>query len=226
MTVFEPKINGYPLDALNAYMTEYTVGECDYDNGYMLPPKSMMPVKLDGNVGLRPITIEMDFEGETMRDITIKISNLTAMLHKEAELFLPDGFYYTCVYSKASTPKEVAPWIMQVKFSLVGFRHGAMQTETFAESGTIFVDGNYPSSAAFTITPDEGTTEVTVNGITVQNMGGPVVIDGIKKTVMEDGINKFADTNITEFPLLDPGYGSIEIEGNCTVDVSYYPIYL
>ena len=226
MKLFDTEINGQILDVFKAHLVSYTVGACSYDNGYMSPPSSIFPVRLDGKVGLRSVVMTMDFEGDSFAEISLNISNLTAMLHKEALLFLPDGFYYTCVFEGASEPKEKAPWILQVKFTFSGVRHKALKTESFTQSGKMYVDGNYKSSAIVRIVPNTGTTEVTVNGITVQNIAGEVVIDGIKKTVMQNGVNKFADTNMTEFPYFECGENDVTINGNATVELSYYPIFL
>lgn len=223
---YETEINGQTLDMFNAHLCSYTVGACDYENGYMMPPNSMFPVKLDGNVGLRPIELEMDFEGDSISEIVMNISNLTAALHKNAEIFLPDGFYYTCVFDSVSTPEEQAPWIMRVTFSFLGVRHKELKKQSFTQSGKMFVHGNYKTAAIIKITPQEGTTEIKVNGITVKDLKGPVVIDGIRMTVMENGLNKFKDTDITEFPSLECGENDVTVEGSAVVEISYYPIFL
>lgn len=220
------KINGYPLEMFEAHLLNYTVGACEYSNGYFVPTNSMFPVKLKGNKGIRPITLELDFEGDSLKNITTNISNFTAMLQKGAEIILPDGFHYTCSYDSTTEPEEKAPWIMQVKFSLSGCRHRAMETATLTESGTISVDGNNETPAIIKIIPNENTQEVTVNGITVSNITDTVIIDGINKTVMENGVNVYANTNLTKFPVLQNGYNSIEISGNAIVEISYYPIFL
>lgn len=226
MALFDTEINGQMLNVFKAHLVSYSIGACEYNNGYMTPPSSIFPVRLDGKVGLRKVEMTMDFEGDSMAEISHNISNMTAMFHKEALLFLPDGFYYTCVFESVSDPKEKAPWILQVKFTFSGVRHKALKTESFTESGKLYVDGNYKSSAIIRIVPNTGTTEVTVNGTTVQNIAGEVVIDGIKKTVMQNGANKFADTNMTEFPYFECGYNEVTINGNATVEISYYPIFL
>lgn len=226
MKLFDTEINGQTLDIFKAHLVSYSIGACEYGNGYMSPPSSIFPIQLDGKVGLRSVEITLDFEGDSMAEISLNISNLTAQLHKEALLFLPDGFYYTCVFEKVSDPEEKAPWIMQTKFSFSGVRHKALTTENFKQSGKLYIDGNYKSSAIIKIMPSSGTTEVTVNGITVKNIIGEVVVDGIKKTVMQNGKNKFADTDMTEFPCFECGENDVTISGDATVEISYYPIFL
>lgn len=223
----DTRINGMLLKVFHAELLEYTVGQCDYSDGYILPSGRLIPEKLRSRVGLRPITLTIDFEGKSLYEITLEISKVTAMLRKEAKLLLPDGFYYWCEFDKASTPKQKAPWIMQVKFTLSGFRHGPMQYVTLSESQTIKVEGNYETPATLHITPDDGITEVTVAGITVTNLTGSVTIDGIYTTIMdENGLNKFRDApDMTAWPCLQPGENEIAVSEGATVEISYYPIY-
>ena len=223
----EPKINGHRLVEFGAEMVEYTVGPCGFDDTYVLPPSRIIPVTLASRVKLRTITVTMDFMAETAHEASLNISKLTAMLFGEVHLNLPDGFSYWCAYTKASTPKEKAPWIWQVKFTFVGFRHGEKETIILAGSTPIFIDGNVETPLIVKITPDEGTTEVTFNGITVSAMTGAVTIDGVYTTVLDaDGLNKFRDTDMTRWPVLQPGNAEITVSGAAVFEVSYYPIWL
>ena len=225
MTI-ETKINGRRLMDFGAEIVEYTVGPCDFDDTYILPPARVIPVPLTSRAKLRTITITLDFSG-TAHDVAMSISKMTAMFFGEVHLVLPDGFGYWCAYDKASTPKEKAPWIWQVKFTFVGTRHGAKQTILLSQSASVFIDGNVETPAIVTITPEEETTEVTFNGITVVNLSGPVTIDGLYTTVLDsDSNNKFADTDMTEWPKLQPGFFDISVSGAAVFEIGYYPIYL
>lgn len=227
MSGIVPRINGAMFSIYKAHLLSYDIDAVDYDNGYVLPPSSMIPVKLKYSLGLRGVTLKIDFEGETAKEITQRISDFTELLHEGAEILLPDGYTYNCVFKKASTPSKKAPWILQVKFTLEGYRHGALETATLTKTGGIFVDGNCVTPAILKITTSA--RSATVCGISVDNIGGEIVIDSYKKKVTQNGVNKFGDTNMTEFPKLAPGYKQIDVaaEGDAaiTVEVSYYPIY-
>lgn len=223
----ETKINGHRLVEFGAELVEYTVGPCDFDDTYTLPPSSIIPVYLSSRIKLRTITITLDFMAETAREAALAMSKLTSMLFGEVHLVLPDGFCYWSAYTKCSTPKEKAPWIWQAKYTFVGFRHGAKQTIQLASSMPIFVDGNIETPLIVKITPEDGTTEATFNGITVSDMTGAVTIDGVYTTVLDaDGYNKFADTDMTKWPTLQPGEAEIVVSEGAVYEVSYYPIWL
>jgi len=235
--MIDPKINGATFGTYGGHLLSYEIGACEYSNGYITPPTSMIPVKLRHTLGLRGVTLTMDFEGETENDIALNIAEFIGHLYNGAEILLPDGFTYFCVFKKASTPIEKAPWIKQVKFTLEGYRHGALETETLSASGSIFVDGNCKTPAIIRITT--ASTSITILGITISNISGVIEIDSYKKTVKqitggngapEVTTNKFADTNMTEFPKLSPGLTTVEISGTgnaaTMVEISYYPIFI
>lgn len=222
----DTRVNGLSLKAYHAELVEYTVSECDYDKGYILPPARLIPEKIKTRLGLRTVTITLDFEGDHLHEIATVISMFTAALRKEANLLLPDGYYYWCEYSKASVPKQKAPWIQQVKFTLAGFRHGPLEYRTVSGVKTIAVGGNYETPAIIRLLPDAGVTQISVNGITIRNVNGEVTIDGIYTTVHDAaGNNKFADTDMTAWPTLQPGDNTITISDGVTAEISYYPIF-
>lgn len=222
----QTKINGIPLESYKCDLLEYTVGASDFSKGYMLPSARIIPAKISSHIGLRAITLLLDFVGESDHDITMAISRMTADLRKEAHLLLPDGFYYWCEFGKCSAPKRKAPWIQQVKFTLYGFCHGPMQYETVAQSQTVVAAGNYETPAILHIIPDDGVDEVTVCGVTIRNLSGAVTIDGVKTTIKDDaGLNKFRDADMTEWPKLQPGENEITVSDGVVVEIGYYPIY-
>ena len=218
-------INGKALSVYGAKLVDYKVNACSYKNSYMLPPKSIVPIKLNGNVGLRKVDITLDVFGKSEGEIALAISQLTAELMNEANLVLPDGYHYYCVYSGASAPEEMAPWIWRVKFEFYGFRHGALESMEITHGMKVDIKGNFEAPVKYTIYPF-GDTTIKVNGITVWNATSSVVIDGMKAKVTMGEINKFGDTDIIEFPKMKAGLNTMEVVGDATVEMEYYPIYL
>lgn len=225
MPKIEAKINDNPLSVFNAKLVEYTINPCSYENGYFLPPKSIIPVRLNGNIGMRKVTIILDVIGNTESSIALSISNLTAVLIKRASILLPDGYYYNCVYDKMSTPEEKAPWIKRVKCEFYGYRHGARETIEISDGMVVSIKGNCEVPVKYTIEPGTDTT-VSVNGITVHGVTATTIIDGIAAKVTMDKLNKFGDTDMVEFPKMSVGHNKMYVTGDATVTLEYYPIYL
>lgn len=211
-----------------AKLLDYSVGSVSIKDSYLKRKTSIIPVKLKESIGTRDITLELEFEGDTCQEALLNISNLTAKLLQENDILLPDGFYYFCILDNVGAPKLKGCNFYEVKFTLVGYRHLAMEKEVFTETGSFIALGNLDAPAIITIENASGT--VVVNDITVKNISNKVVINGYDKTVMEtDGIaesNKFIDCTMTKFPSLEPGINLIEITGVAKVTIEYTPIFM
>lgn len=223
--VIAPMINDRLIETWGAKMFEPEIGACEYKNGYVSVPGKIFPVKLTGRNGLRSIKLTFDFVGDTPNDTAMAISDMTDELQKGADILLPDGFYYWCVYDSAGEQKRKAPWIEQVKFTLHGVRHGELEEEVLTASGKIAVAGNIETPMIVKLTPASSASSMTFQGITI-NSDEVVIIDGFYTTVKDsDGNNVFGDTNMTEWPKLKPGENTITMTGVSSAEISYYPIW-
>lgn len=221
----ETRINGSSLGLYRARLLDYSIGAVEYSDSYIKPAAKPFPVMLTPKIGLRELSLTFDFEGDDAREISKSISELTAVLMTNADIELPDGFHYWCVFDSASSQKHVAPWIDQVTFNLHGLRHEEMRTSRFTNSGKMVVAGNMKTPAIVKLTPATGVSSMSFNGITV-NSSIVVTIDGVNTTVENsNGVDVFGSTNMTEWPKLDPGDNMIIIVG-CTAEISYYPIFV
>lgn len=226
MSAIIPTINGSTLAAYGAELLDgYSVGAVEYTNGFLKPIDRAFPVKLRGKIGLRPITMTMDFSGDTEAEAVGHISSLTASLMQQANLYLPDGFYYWSSLDSVSAPKKVAPWIWQATFKFHGVRHGALATTTRTTSGNITANGNMVTPMIVKLTPTSGATSMVFNGVTF-NLNRAVTIDGVNTTVQDNnGMNVFGYTDMTEWPKLSPGSNAISL-ARCTAEIKYYPIFV
>lgn len=216
----------FPL--FKASLLDYRVGPPEISNSYLSWKNNIIPVKLNEAIGVRPLKIDLEFEGENPHEALLNISDMTAELLHETDILMPDGFYYFSILKSVSEPKLKGNSYYTVTFELVCYRHGAMVSKEFSSSGSIDVLGNHKAPAIITIENAAGT--VTVNDITVRNVNHKVIINGFDKTVFEtDDVvtsNKFKDCDMTTFPALNPGVNMIEISGAGKVTIEYQPIYL
>ena len=249
-------VNGNEIyDLFKANLLDYSVGPPVISNPYQESTVSVIPIKLNESIGVRPVTLKLEFEGDSLGEVFLNISNATAFFLGENEVQLPDGFFYHCVFDSIGTPVNKGSNFVTCDFKLVGYRHLEMQSQTFTESGVMNVLGNHKAPAIIKI--EDAVGDVTVNGITVTGISGIVVINGYEKTVMEyneDGEasaiaglavcgaaivgskktgsgeyvwkNIFIRCDLTKFPSLNPGINAINITGDATITVSYTPIFL
>lgn len=115
---------------------------------------------------------------------------------------------------------------------------------TTSNSGkTIDVEGNQETPCIIELTPSGAITTYTIKGaardpvtgeaedIVIKNLsaGKTVIIDGEACTVTEDGANKYADTEMWEFPTLVPGSNILTFVSSsvsCSVTIKYKPRYI
>lgn len=115
---------------------------------------------------------------------------------------------------------------------------------TTSNSGkTIDVEGNQETPCIIELTPSGAITTYTIKGaardpvtgeaedIVIKNLsaGKTVIIDGESCTVTEDGANKYADTEMWEFPTLVPGSNILTFVSSsvsCSVTIKYKPRYI
>lgn len=218
-------INGAPLSSFGAALLDYDSGGLSFSNNFFKADKRLKPTVFDPNMPLREVKIKCEFKEATDNDAEAKSSELAFALTKETELRLPDGFYYCGVLTKADKPKRIAAGIFTRQYSIKAYRHGEKETDVITETSVLQIKGNYPAMAKFSIVVSSG-TEFSIDGIDIIGItGSQIVIDGIEGLITEDGVNCFEKTNLTEFPILEPGSRTIPIEGTGTVTVEYYPIY-
>jgi phage-related protein len=114
-----------------------------------------------------------------------------------------------------------------------GYAYKAAITETLnhVSSKTINVPGNLATDAIVTVTVPIDTISITLTGlgedpITIKNLkvNVPRIINGEDGTVLEGTTNKFGDTDLWEFPSLQPGSNTIGVStANCIVEIKYKP---
>lgn len=160
----------------------------------------------------------------------IDISNLTSELLKGAVIEIDDGFIYECLLISTPLAKHLGRNYYEVSYTLSALQKGhevRVRIDKLQKRHKVL--GNYRASPIIIITPQKNINQITVLGITIRNLrvNHNIVIDSVKKLVLEDGINKFADTNLKKWPSLSQGEVMLE-KSSIDVDVTvvYNPVYL
>lgn len=164
------------------------------------------------------------------------ISGLIKQLEKCTIKFDDLSFYYDClIVSKSHKRLAQGRWYTLDVELKSGYAYKTAVTETLdhVASKTITVPGNLPTPAIVTITAPINTSTLTLTGfkdsITVNNLLAniPRIIDGEACTVLQAGVNKFIDTDMWSFPVLQPGANTIATSNsNCVITISYKPKYI
>jgi phage-related protein len=200
--------------------------------------KSNAPTAVGCKETFKLITCKFFFRGNSKQSVTEKISNLATVLKRCT--IQPDNsdFIYACTYDAAQqSPSKTQKYngLQQVFTTQLqsGYAYKPPVTVIMNNVTTkvINVDGNIATDATVTVTVPINTISLTLTGfgednITINNLHAniSVVISGEDCTVLENANNKFSDTDMWEFPSLQPGNNTIATStSNCTIQIQYKP---
>lgn len=216
------------MEEFGARLVSYQVAPTPVTNEYLEGYRTLMSPLMDTDVSKREIIILLHLKGSNQKEIADNENKLFSVIYKESELLLPDGYQYSCIFRDGSS-ESISHTLTEVEITLVGVRHlGLVAIPCTSESTEINCSSTVDTSCIIRIVPESPLENITVYGITVSNVSDPVIIDGIAKKVTMNGINKFPDTDLTEFPLLHPGINTISVSDSSSaiITVEYYPTFI
>ena len=183
--------------------------------------------------GYSAITVKLLVEGANEDDVLLKTSNIINICKKGELKFSDFNFSYNLEKHQEKLISEILYELtlnFKSTFKLSDEITINMNRET---SKNINVEGNIKTPCIIEITPLLDTIDITISGlnddIVIKNLkvNKKIIINSLEGTVLEDGINKFADTDFWEFPYLLPGVNTIKInKDTCNINVKYKNRYI
>lgn len=185
--------------------------------------------------GYSAITVKLLVEGANEDDVLLKTSNIINICKKGELKFSDFNFSYNI-----SLEKHQEKLISEILYELtLNFKSTFKLSDEITinmnreTSKNINVEGNIKTPCIIEITPLLDTIDITISGlnddIVIKNLkvNKKIIINSLEGTVLEDGINKFADTDFWEFPYLLPGVNTIKInKDTCNINVKYKNRYI
>lgn len=213
---------------------------------------STFPISKQWNKGaIVPITTSKQFTYGTLI-LTILISASTEelliinkgdLINDISDSLIKDGEFYFKVTLTSS--KESEPFINEVndmyceivELTLdIDEKYKAEKIEVLntVSTKTIYVLGNTETLAIVEITPKTALADIKLEGladdpIIIKNLiaNKTVILDGELQKVTVDGVNKYGDTDMWDFPRLKPGSNTITVnKNNCDIKIKYKPRYI
>ena len=195
----------------------------------------------------RLIKLSFDRYGD-YKDWLKKISVLSADINGrevEIELDPQPGYYYYGIASISTVKEEdiVESFIISIVADPFKYKDVISVVLENASSSTLAVSGDYETPCIIELSPTGAITSYTIKGaardpvtgevedIVIKNLtaGKTVVIDGEACKVTENGMNKYGDTEMWEFPSLLPGSNVLTFQSSgapCDVVIKYKPRYI
>lgn len=138
-----------------------------------------------------------------------------------------DGCEYVSVLVGVSVIDTKVPYYDRVQLSFASVKRLPLVTVNASGGSTTITNvGDVASGMRLTITAQRSLSSAVVCGITVKNLssGSQFIIDGLEGTVMCNGINRFLDTDLIDFPKIQPGSNRLTFDSGVSLKIEYYPI--
>lgn len=181
------------------------------------------------DIGIGGFTAIFYVGGLYKEDSEINVSNLIAECSRCVFRTDEDSFEYDSVLESFSCEDTGVYNFKKVELKFRAIKRLPMVTKEFNSSPANFNNqGSIKSGAILRIKHSGNVQSAIVDGITVSNLSGNLdfVIDGISGEVKCNGINRFLDTDLIEFPKVSPGNNSITFSNGVTLEVSFYPTFV
>lgn len=182
------------------------------------------------------IFVKLLVEGENEGTVLLKISNIINDCKSGIVKFDDINFAYKFTIENHNSERIVdeaynLTLTLKSDYKIID---QAIETINRVTSKTINVVGNQETPCIIEITPSISLVDLIITGledgpITIKNLtaGKKVIINGEDGTVLENGINKFGDTDLWEWPRLKAGSNSITVSKNsCDITIKYKPRYI
>lgn len=197
---------------------------------------ALTPMLLDTETKFCDIECKFTIEAETEDEFEFKFSELNKEIIECVLKFDDINRLYKCYIQSVKEPVRITPYNWEFTCNWIGYKFSneIIVKIKKEDSKNIKVRGNLKTPAMIEIVPSADLIDITINGlandpITIKNLkqGKKIIIDGKEGTVIEEGKNKFSDTDFWEFPFLMPGNNEIILSKNsCDVTIKYEPRYI
>lgn len=190
----------------------------------------------NGSNKFKELTLKLDILCKDTNELEIMKSNLIKQLEISTIKFDDIDLYYRGFLSTAPTYSYVMKGneIIEIKMLVIAEKSEITETMNRIKAKTINVAGNLDTPAIVEITPTTALVDVTLEGladdpIIIENLTAnkTVILDGELQKVTVDGVNKYGDTDMWDFPRLKPGANTIKVDkSNCDIKIKYKPRYI
>ncbi len=240
----EMLINGVDINVYNARLQTYSVsGTTVTNNQSMVNTLLSMPSLYSTTLGTRTLTITLTFRpsqhGSDSRGMSVieklatAAENITRfeaeIVGKTVEITLPDGYIYTALVTTLPAATFDSSGEHDVTYTFSAIRHSAEDVKEVEPNGKVFCESTTKTPVKFVVNIPTAAESLTVFGITVNNVtaNAELIIDGIDGVVTMNGANKLLDTDLVDFPYLNPGYNVISCsDTSASIKVIYTPVYV
>ncbi len=231
-------INNIDISKFNARVLDVHIQNSSISNIKNFNIKNkLVPLFLESKVSLNSITVILLVNSLDKKQYYLDKSSLIKNMIDPFEIYFKDrDLRFKCILDTHMDQPSLKQIRGKLQLTFIGYNKGNEIIETInrVKSKTINVNGNLKTPCIVEITPIIDMIDLTITGLSedpliVRNLKGnkTIIINGIEGTVLQEGENKFADTDMWEFPFLTPGQNNITVNKNtCNITIKYNPRFL
>ncbi|MFR3072131.1 MAG: phage distal tail protein [Paeniclostridium sp.] len=231
-------INNIDINKFNARVLEVNIQNSSINNLKDFEGKNaLLPLLFDSKVELNLITVTLLVNSLDKKQYYLDKSNLLSNMIKPFEIYFKDRkLKFKCILNSNSDVPSLRQVRGRLQLSFIGYNMEEEIVEAInrIKSKTIEVKGNTKIPCIVEITPIIDMIDLTITGLSedpiiIKNLKGnkTINLNGIEGTVTQDGINKFDDTDMWEFPFLVPGTNTITVnKDTCNITIKYNPRFI
>lgn len=231
-------INNIDISKYNARVLDVNIQNSSISNLSDLDiKKKLLPLFLKSKVALNNITVTLLINSLDKRQYYLDKSNLLSNMLESFDIYFKDrNLKFKCVLVNQADQPSLRQIRGRFQLTFIGYNleNEVIESINRITSKTVDAFGNYKAPIIMEITPVIDIIDLKITGLSedpliVKNLKGTktIIIDGINGTVTQDGINKFNDTDMWEFPFLVPGKNNITLsKDTCNITIKYNPRYI
>lgn len=236
-------VNGSSIRQYHARLLSYNVGgtERSYSQASAVGILRL-PAVYHTTLSSRQLTITLTFfpvtatENSRGTSIPERLSRSTDNIvrfesdisNKVLEIALPDGYVYKAFLQSCGTPSFDATGEQDIEYNFLAIRTKLPVKKVITAGESIYCESNTTTPFRLSLTVPSTVGSITICGIIIRSItaGTEIVIDSELGLVTANGVNKFNDTELIDFPYLTPGNNTISCTvANAEITVVYTPIY-
>ena len=194
------------------------------------------PLVIGENKGFKSLSLKLLFQGSSRNDVNNKINSFMAQVSECDIKFKNLEHYYHCYYESSNREEtKIDEWLF-VNINFICYEYDEEKTFNFngLEEFTINNIGTDVTPAILEITPNINIANITIEGLADDpiiiknlNVNKKIILDGELQKITVDGINKFSDTEMWDFPKLNPGINLIKVNRNTSnIKIKYKPRFI
>lgn len=169
--------------------------------------------------------------GNSREDAYYNYHKLLRMAEHTVITTSEDGYEYDAILQAFTVSETNVYYYLEVMLQFAAVKRFPLVSYLLPDRpGRLLNIGTATSGLRFIVSPKRSLQSVKVGDVTIKNLvaSQSVTVDGIEGRVTGvGGVNRFPDTDLIDFPKIQPGLNLIEVsDSDVTVRCEWYPTFL